>query len=80
MIPEKYLLPEWLSRKLRSRNIDISITQLNARSMGRILVELRDSADKKGGKSWAQTFDPDDPEMMTKMTAYILQFMDTTIH
>ena len=74
------MIPEWLSRKLNSRNIDISITQLNARSMGRILVELRDSADKKGGKSWAQTFDPEDPEMINKMTAYILQFMDTSIH
>lgn len=74
------MIPEWLSRKLRSRNIDISITQLNVRSKGRILVELRDSADKKGGKSWAQTFDPDDPEMISKMKAYILQFMDTSIH
>lgn len=74
------MIPEWLSHKLRSRNIDISITQLNVRSKGRILVELRDSADKKGGKSWAQTFDPDDPEMISKMKAYILQFMDTSIH
>ena len=74
------MIPDWLSHKLRSRNIDISITQLNTRSMGRILVELRDSADKKGGKSWAQTFDPNDPEMISKMTAYILQFMDTRIH
>ena len=74
------MIPEWLSHKLRSRNIDISITKLNARSMGRILVELRDSADKKGGKSWAQTFDPEDPEMDSKVTAYVLQFMDTSIH
>ena len=74
------MIPEWLSRKLRSRNIDISITRLNAQSNGRMLVELRDSADKKGGKSWAQTFDPEDPEMISKMTAYILQFMDTSIH
>ena len=74
------MIPDWLSHKLRSRNIDISITQLNVRSKGRILVELRDSADKKGGKSWAQTFDPNDPEMISKMTAYILQFMDTSIH
>lgn len=74
------MIPEWLSHKLRSRNIDISITQLNDGSKIRILVELRDSADKKGGKSWAQTFDPEDPEMISKMTAYILQFMDTSIH
>lgn len=74
------MIPEWLSHKLHSRNIDISITKLNARSMGRILLELRDSPDKKGGKYWAQTFDPDDPEMISKMTAYILQFMDTNIH
>lgn len=74
------MIPEWLSHKLNSRNIDISITKLNAQSKGRMLVEIRDSADKKGGKSWAQTFDPDDPEMISKMTAYILQFMDTSIH
>lgn len=74
------MIPEWLSRKLRNRNIDISITQINDGSKIRMLVELRDSADKKGGKSWAQTFDPDDPEMINKMTAYILQFMDTSIH
>ena len=74
------MIPEWLCHKLNSRNIDVSITQLNARSNGRMLVELRDSADKKGGKSWAQTFDPEDPEMITKITAYILQFMDTNIH
>ena len=74
------MIPEWLSRKLRNRNIDISITQLNDGSKIRMLVELRDSADKKGGKSWAQTFDPEDPEMINKMTAYIMQFMDTSIH
>lgn len=74
------MIPEWLSRKLCSRNIDISITQINDGSKTRMLVELRDAADKKGGKSWAQTFYPDDPEMISKMTAYILQFMDTTIH
>jgi len=74
------MIPEWLCRKLRSRNIDISITKLNARSMGQILVELRDSTDKKSGKSWAQTFDPDDPEITKKVTAYILQFMNTSIH
>ena len=74
------MIPEWLSRKLCSRNIDISITKINDGSKVQILVELRDSADKKGGKSWAQTFDPDDPEMISKMTAYILQFMDTSIH
>lgn len=74
------MIPEWLSRKLNSRNIDISITKLNVGPRIRTLVELRDSADKKGGKSWAQTFDPEDPEMITKMTAYILQFMDTSIH
>lgn len=74
------MIPEWLSRKLRSRNIDISITQINVGPRIRMLVELRDSADKKGGKSWAQTFDPEDPEMISKMTAYILQFMDTSIH
>lgn len=74
------MIPEWLSRKLNSRNIDISITQLNVGPWVRMLVELRDSADKKGGKSWAQTFDPNDPEVITKVTAYILQFMDTSIH
>ena len=74
------MIPEWLSSKLRNRNIDISITQINVGPWTRTLVELRDSADKKGGKSWAQTFDPNDPEMTDKMTAYILQFMDTSIH
>ena len=74
------MIPEWLSRKLRNRNIDISITQINVGPSIRMLVELRDSADKKGGKSWAQTFDPNDPEITTKVTAYILQFMDTSIH
>lgn len=74
------MISEWLSRKLRNRNIDISITQLNVGPWVRMLVELRDSADKKGGKSWAQTFDPEDPEMISKITAYILQFMDTSIH
>lgn len=74
------MIPEWLSNKLNSRNIDISITKLNVGPWVRMLVELRDSADKKGGKSWAQTFDPEDPEMISKMTAYILQFMDTSIH
>lgn len=74
------MIPEWLSHKLRSRNIDVSITQINVGPWTRMLVELRDSADKKGGKSWAQTFDPEDPEMISKMTAYILQFMDTSIH
>lgn len=74
------MIPEWLSRKLNSRNIDISITKINVGPWVRMLVELRDSADKKGGKSWAQTFDPEDPEMISKITAYILQFMDTSIH
>ena len=74
------MIPEWLSRKLCSRNIDISITKINDGSKTRMLVELRDSADKKGGKSWAQTFDPEDPDIITKITAYILQFMDTSIH
>lgn len=74
------MIPEWLSRKLNARNIDISITKLNVGPWIRILVELRDSADKKGGKSWAQTFDPNDPEVSSKITAYILQFMDTSIH
>jgi hypothetical protein len=74
------MIPEWLSRKLRNRNIDISITQINVGPWVRMLVELRDSADKKSGKSWAQTFDPEDPEMENKVTAYILQFMDTSIH
>lgn len=71
------MIPEWLCRKLHYRNIDFYITHLNN---GMLLLELRDSADKKGGKYWAQTFYPDDPEMISKMTAYILQFMDTTIH
>lgn len=74
------MIPEWLSRKLNARNIDISITQINVGPWIRMLVELRDSADKKDGKSWAQTFDPNDPDMIDKMTAYILQFMDTSIH
>jgi hypothetical protein len=74
------MIPEWLSHKLRNRNIDISITKLNARSMDRILVELRDSADKKGGKSWAQTFDPSELDISDKMSAYIIQFMNTSIH
>lgn len=74
------MIPEWLSRKLHNKGIDISITQINVGPSIRMLVELRDSADKKGGKSWAQTFDPEDPEIITKMTAYILQFMDTSIH
>lgn len=80
MIPEKYLLPEWLSRKLHSRNIDISITQINVGPQIRMLVELRDSADKKGGKSWAQTFDPSELDISDKISAYIIQFMNTTIH
>ena len=74
------MIPEWLSNKLRNRNIDISITQLNDGSKIRMLVELRDSADKKGGKSWAQTFDPSELDISDKMSAYIIQFMNTTIH
>lgn len=74
------MIPDWLSRKLNSRNIDISITQLNVGPWTRMLVELRDSFDKKGGKYWAQTFDTDDPGINDEVIAYIMQFMDTRIH
>lgn len=71
------MIPEWLCRKLHHRKIDYHITHLNN---GMLLLELRDSADKKSGKYWAQTFNPSELDVSDKMGAYVIQFMDTSIH
>ena len=71
------MIPEWLCRKLHYRNIDCHITRLNN---GMLLLELRDPANKKDGKYWAQTFDPSELDISDKIGAYVIQFMDTSIH
>lgn len=71
------MIPEWLCHKLYNRKIDYHITRLNN---GMLLLELRDSADKKGGKYWCQTFDTSELDISDKMCAYVIQFMNTSIH